>query len=420
MTTPYRSGAEMALANPSESSLVARLRGKRVAVLGNPTSLVRVPLGDSGCQRRVHIVDALRGAGVEVVRLFGPEHGMWATAQDMIGVQSGLDPAFKLPVASLYGHSVDSLAPRPDALDGVDVVVFDIQDVGARYYTYAATLCMTIDVCATAGAEVIVLDRANPIGGEEVEGNRVGDGFKSFVGWIDIPQRHGLSVAEIAGLYAHEAGMPQPTVIACEGWDTAAYLDELDRPGELPAWTCPSPNMPTMQTAILYPGGCLIEGTLLSEGRGTTRPFELIGGAGLDPHDYADAINALAGPGLTARPYVFEPMFQKHASTVIGGVCLEVCNRRQLASVRAGLAVIEAARQVAPEAFAWRTEVYEFVGDRLAIDLLMGGTMAREALEAGRGLDAATSDFVEAEHAFAARAKPHLLYPRSAGVLATS
>lgn len=405
----YRCAAELAA-----TTGFTQLRGRKVAVIANPTSLIR--LGSP--PRRVHLIDAIRQAGVEIVRLFGPEHGLWATAQDMIGVQSGVDPVFELPVASLYGHDTDSLKPKPEAMDGIDTLVFDVQDIGARYYTYAATLCMAIDACAAAGVEVIVLDRANPLGGEVVEGGGIEPGYFSFVGWIDIPQRHGLTVAEIGLLHAAENGRPAPTVIACEGWDTALYLDEHDDLAGMAAWTCPSPNMPTMATAVLYPGGCLIEGTTLSEGRGTTRPFELIGAPAIAPHAYAEAINELAGPGLSARPYVFEPMFQKHAGAVCGGVFLETTDRRALQSVRAGLAQIEAARLVAPQAWSWREEAYEFVEDKLAIDLLMGGPGPRRALENGEGIDAAIAGFGGAVEAFVPRAAPHLLYPRAAGPFA--
>lgn len=407
---PYLCGAEIA-----DRSGFELLRGRKIGVLGNPTSLIR----RADPARRVHLVDALRGHGIDVVRLFGPEHGLWATAQDMIGVASGTDPVFGLPVHTLYGHDEATLLPRPDALRGIDTLVFDVQDVGARYYTYAATLCMAIDVCATAGVDVVVLDRCNPLGGEVVEGNRVDAAFRSFVGWLDIPQRHGLTVGEIARLHADESGSSAKlTVIACEGWRPADYIDEQPSGFALDAWTCPSPNMPTVQTAVLYPGGCLIEGTLLSEGRGTTRPFELIGAPGMPAREFADAINSLGCEGLSARPYIFEPRFQKHAGLVCGGACLEVTDRRQLQSVRAGIAVIEAARLAAPDVLQWRTEIYEFVADRLAIDLLMGGPFAREALLAGAGVDAACADFGAAQTAFAVRASPHLLYARENGPFA--
>ncbi len=405
---PYRAGAEVAHERGWRDLL-----GLRVAVVANPTSLVRVP------GRRVHIVDAMRAANVDVVRLFGPEHGLWATAQDMIGVEGGRDPIFDLPVASLYGYDADSLVLRADALDGVDILVFDVQDVGARYYTYAATLCMALDACAARGVPVVVLDRANPLGGERIEGNTVPERYRSFVGWIDVPQRHGLTVAEIAALHVAETGLDVALhVVPCEGWQIDRYLDEQALGGLLGAWTPPSPNMPTVDTAVLYPGGCLIEATNLSEGRGTTRPFEVVGAPGIDARAFAERVTSLAGPGLTARPLLFEPTFQKWGRQTCAGVVLECVDRDALQPVRAGLAVIAAALQLAPTIFAWRAEAYEFVDEISAMDLLMGGALARETLIAGGSLDAATADFSAAERRFAARASPHLRYPRSSGPLA--
>lgn len=403
-------------AEAADREAFAGLQGRDVAVLCNPTSLVRLA---DGTRRRVHLVDQLRQAGVRVTRLFGPEHGLWSTAQDMIGVGSGLDPIFGLPVDTLYGHDEQSLIPRPEALRGVDVLVFDVQDVGARYYTYAATLCMALTTCAACGVQVVVLDRPNPLGGEEVEGNQVGADHRSFVGWIDLPQRHGLTVGEIARLYVAEAGLQVGLqVVPCQGWDPSLYIDEQDDGARAEAWTCPSPNMPTVTTAVLYPGLCLLEGTRLSEGRGTTRPFELVGAPGLDARAFCAAVEALSEGELNARPLCYEPVFQKHAGRVCGGAMLEVPDRRRLRSVRAGLAVIAAAMATQGEGFGWRTETYEFVSDRLAIDLLMGGALARETLERGGDLDEATADFAAAQKAFALRARPHLLYPRQHGPLA--
>jgi uncharacterized protein YbbC (DUF1343 family) len=394
----------------------ASLRGKRVGVVCNPASLVRDPRRPGV---RHHLVDVLKQAGVDVRRLFGPEHGLWSTAQDLIAVDGGFDAVFGQEVRTLYGRSVDSLKPAPESLDGLDVLVFDVPDVGARYYTYAATLCMALDVCAQVGVSVVVFDRPNPLGGEVVEGNAVGERFRSFVGWLDVPQRHGLTLAELARLHVAESGLQVDLqVVPVADWDVAKYLDEQDFGHLGTTWYAPSPNMPTVATAVIYPGTCLVEGTRLSEGRGSTRPFELVGAAWLDARDYADRINQLAVPGLHARPMLFEPTFQKYAGQVCGGAALEVHDRRALPSVRAGLAVCLAAWQLGPAQFAWRTETYEFVSDRLAFDLLMGGTAAREALEAGHGLDAMTADFAAGERAFAARAKPVLLYPRRAGWLA--
>jgi len=407
-TKPYLAGAEIA-----HQSGWQLLQGQRVAVVCNPTSLVRID------GRRLHIVDAMAQAGVDVVRLFGPEHGVWATAQDMIGVDSGWDPIFDLPVASLYGYDADSLVLRADTLDGIDLLVFDVQDVGARYYTYAATLCMALDACAERDVRVVVLDRANPLGGEQVEGNTVPLDYRSFVGWIDIPQRHGLTVAEIAALHVAEKGLKVDVqVVDCRGWQVGRFLDEQHVGTLPPAWTPPSPNMPTVETAVLYPGGCLIEATNLSEGRGTTRPFEVIGAPGMNANAFAERVMALAAPGLIARPLLFEPMFQKWGGATCAGVALECTDRAALRSVRSGLAVIAAAMEVAPEQFAWRAEAYEFVDEISAMDLLMGGALARETLMDGGSLDEATADFAAAEARFAARVRPHLRYVRKNGLLA--
>ena len=300
----------------------------------------------------------------------------------------------------------------------MDVLVFDVQDIGARYYTYAATLCMALDICAAAGVHVVVYDRPNPLGGEVVEGGRVARDHRSFVGWIDLPQRHGLTVAEIAMLHVKEAGLDVTLeVVPCTGWRVGDYMDEQPI-GDLAAlWTPPSPNMPTVQTAVLYPGLCLLEATTLSEGRGTTRPFEVVGAPGMDARAFADAVERATEGELWARPLRFEPTFQKHARVVCGGVVLEVAQRRQLRSVRAGVAIISAAMATLGEAFGWRTEAYEFVADRPAFDLLMGGPMARRALHDGAGIDAACADFGAAAGLLKRRTQGLLLYDRDEGPL---
>ncbi|MSQ82949.1 MAG: DUF1343 domain-containing protein [Myxococcales bacterium] len=393
------------------------LAGLRVGVVANPASLVRTEVKP---WRRLHLIDAMEAEGVHVERLFGPEHGLWATAQDLIAVQGGRDPIFDREVATLYGRTVNSLTLAPQALDGLDAVVFDVQDVGSRYYTYFATLCMAIDTCAARGVPVFVLDRPNPLGGEVIEGNGVQSRFRSFVSWLDLPQRHGLTLGEIARLYLNETGLDPRCVqvIPCQDYDTSLYFDEQSWGPAGSPWYAPSPNMPTVQTAVVYPGGCLIEGTLLSEGRGTTRPFELVGAPWLDARRYAADVDAMGIGGLAVRPMCFEPTFQKYTRQVCHGVAVEVTDRRQFAAVLSGVALIAAARQQNPKLFEWRTEVYEFVSDRLAIDLLMGGEHCRTVLEAGGSVAQATADFAAAELAFAARAQPHLLYPRRSGLFA--
>jgi uncharacterized protein YbbC (DUF1343 family) len=394
----------------------ATLRGERVGVLCNPTSLIRHP---GPPRRREHLVTALRRAGREVVRLFGPEHGLWSTAQDMVGVDSGRDPIFALPVETLYGHDADSLHLRPEALAGVDVLVFDVADVGARYYTYAATLVMALRAAAARGVRVVVLDRPNPLGGVVVEGNRVElPRMQSFVGWLDVPQRHGLTIGELARLAVAEGEIAvQLDVVAADGWRVEALLDGQDDGPLGPSWTPPSPNMPTLATAVLYPGLCLLEATTWSEGRGTTRPFEVIGAPGVPAEALAEALREAGGGAVDARALCFQPMFQKHGGRVCQGVALEVVDRAALRSVRFGVAILAAALRLTPQTLGWRREAYEFVEDRHALDLLMGGELARRVLERGGSAEDACADFAAAERAFAARARPHLLYRRPAGLL---
>ncbi len=348
----------------------AAYRGARMALVCNHTAVDR---------RLRHAVDLLGGAGLSLKRLFAPEHGVAATAQDMIPVE-GED--IGVPVVSLYGDTADSLRPDPSLVSDLDVVLFDIQDVGARYYTYQATLGYLMEVAARTGTRVVVLDRPNPINGIDVEGNVVRQGFESFVSAYPLAVRHGLTMGELGGFFQKHCGLDCPlTVVPCRGWRRDQWADEVDAP-----WVYPSPNMPTLETATIYPGMCLIEGTNLSEGRGTTRPFHLVGAPWIDPGRFTQlcrqgaADNELQGVGF--REATFLPQFQKHAGRVCGGTEIHLEDRSALESFLLGLVVIEAARRVDPEAFGWRTETYEFVDEPIAIDLLCGNAEARLGLEA--------------------------------------
>src|SRR5262249_50630702 len=238
------------------------LLAKKLGLLVNPTAV------DAELR---HIVDLLPRD--QLACLFGPEHGVRGDAQDMIGVGEARDSVTGLPMHSLYGATEESLRPRPESLAGLDAVVFDIQDIGARYYTYVWTLLHMMQACAGAGVEVIVLDRPNPIGGVDVEGGAIGTDYLSFVGRFSVPNRHGMTAGEIAGMVNEVLGLGcQLTVVGLRGWRRELDADATGLP-----WVLPSPNMPTLDTAYVYPGMCLVEGTELSEGRGTTRPFELCG-----------------------------------------------------------------------------------------------------------------------------------------------
>jgi uncharacterized protein YbbC (DUF1343 family) len=347
----------------------------RVGLVANPTTVDR---------RFRHAVDLLHAhPDVDLRLLFGPEHGLRGAAQYMVEVGDTRDPVTRLPEVSLYGKTFESLSPRPEHLADIDLLVFDIQDVGARYYTYAATMALCMHAARRAGIGVVVLDRPNPIGGLQIEGGGLEPGLENFCGLYPVPQRHAMTVGELARLYNDAFGIGcDLKVVACEGWRREWYYEECGLP-----WIMPSPNMPTPDTALVYPGMCLLEGTNLSEGRGTTRPFELFGAPFVDGRFLADELGRHALPGVLFRPCVIQPTFDKHAGLRCGAVQLHVGDRAAFDSYRTGLAVLVASRKLWPREFAWRTQPYEFRGDVLAIDLLTGNPAVREAIDRGEDLD---------------------------------
>ncbi|HEY2155141.1 MAG TPA: DUF1343 domain-containing protein [Isosphaeraceae bacterium] len=385
----------------------ARLEGRKVGLIVNPTSV------DA---RLRHIVDlAASTPAITIGGLFGPEHGIRAEAQDLIGVSSGVDRRTGATVHSLYGADVASLAPTPEQLEGIDTLVFDVQDVGSRYYTFPATMRYAMQAAARAGISFVVLDRPNPIGGEWIEGPTVTAGHESFISARPIPIRHGLTVGELALLDRAELGLDLDlTVVECRGLNRAMLWPDTGLP-----WVLPSPNMPTPDTAAVYPGGCLIEGTNLSEGRGTTRPFELWGAPWLDPYELAEEIERELyacglSPGVMLRPCSFQPTFQKHAGALCGGVQVHVTDPaafRPVAVYTIGLAV---ASRLKEDRFAWRTETYEFVSNPIAIDLLYGSSRERTLIDSSPpsewARDLFEGEWRRDELAFAERRVPYLLY----------
>ena len=342
------------------------LRGRRFGLLAHQASIDR---------RLTHAVELLAGlAGSRLVRLLAPEHGFWGAPQDHARVGSTRDPRSGLPVMSLYGARRE---PTPAMLRGLDALVVDLQDVGARYYTFAWTMVLAMRACARAGVSVVVLDRPNPLGGEHIEGNVPDPAFASFVGLLPLPARHGLTIGELARYanVAHGIGCAL-TVVPMRGWRRGMLWEDTGLP-----WVPPSPNMPTPDTARVYPGGCLIEGTNLSEGRGTTRPFEWIGAPYLDAHRYASALERLALPGVSFRPARFVPTFHKWAGRACEGVQIHVTNSERFKPFLTSLAMIAAARRAAPRGFAWKRPPYEFERRRRPIDILCGTDQIRLAIE---------------------------------------
>jgi uncharacterized protein YbbC (DUF1343 family) len=376
----------------------APLRGLTVGLVTHPAAIDR---------RFRHVREVLAEApGVRLAALFGPEHGFLGEAQDLIGVRDGADPGSGMRIHSLYGDSFDSLRPTEEQLRGLDALVIDLQDVGSRYYTFQATMALCLEAASKKGLRTVVLDRPNPLGGEEVEGPMLRPGFESFVGLYPLATRHGMTIGELARYYQAKFGWAgELVVVRCEGWRRSMDWDQTGLP-----WVLPSPNMPTVETAFVYPGQCLIEGTNLSEGRGTTRPFELCGAPWIDARTLCQRLNDEKLPGVVFRPAWFRPTFHKFAGQTCGGPQLHVTDRVSFQPVRTGLAVLAALRDLSGDKFAWRTEPYEFVADKPAIDLLFGSDRERLALEAGQSAKQIGRAWEAEEEAFRRERRSYLLY----------
>jgi uncharacterized protein YbbC (DUF1343 family) len=374
------------------------LRGRRVGLLSHQASVTR---------DLRHAVDVVRGLPrVRLAALFAPEHGITGAAQDQVGIGGERHRGAGLPIWSLYGGRLASLAPRPASLRGLDALVIDLQDVGARYYTYNWTMALAMQQCARADVPVVVLDRPNPLGGERLEGNVARPGYTSFVGLYPLPTRHGLTIGELAGYLneTHAIGCDL-TVVPMQGWRRRMLWEDTGLP-----WVAPSPNMPTLDTAHVYPGGCLVEGTNLSEGRGTTRPFELVGAPYVDGARLAAALTRRRLPGVAFRAAGFEPAFHKWGGRRCGGVQVHVTDRARFRPYLTYLALIADARRLGGRRFRWRRPPYEFEWKRLAIDLLCGGPEIRRDLERGRPLARIAAGWARDLGAFARARRPYLLY----------
>ena len=359
---PITLGSERLLA----SSL---LDGQRVGVVCNPASVDH---------EFVHIVDRLTAAPrVTVAAIFGPQHGFHSDLQEnMIETGHATDADRRVPIYSLYS---ETRQPTADMLAGLDVLVVDLQDVGTRIYTYIYTLAYCLVAAKAHGLKVVVCDRPNPIGGTQVEGPMLVAGFESFVGLYPIPMRHGMTIGELARLFNEHFGIGATLeVVAMAGWTRAMYHDTSGAP-----WVLPSPNMPTLDSAIAYPGTVLFEGTNVSEGRGTTRPFELIGAPWVNSERFAAALNRRQLPGVVFRPATFEPTFHKHARTTCGGCQLHVTDRARFAPVLSAVLLLELLRQAGGDAYQWRQPPYEYEYEKMPFDILAGTAETREQIERG-------------------------------------
>jgi len=348
-------------------------------------------------------VDALVAGGFDVRALFGPQHGARGEKQDnMVESDHAQDPRTGLVVHSLYS---EVRKPTAAMLEGLDAILFDLQDVGVRVYTFVWTMALAMEACAHAGVRFIVLDRPNPVGGARVSGPMLRPGFESFVGLHPIPLQHGLTAGELARWLNTERGLAcDLEVVPMEGWTRSMLWPDTGLP-----WVMPSPNLPTPDSSLVYPGMVLVEGTNLSEGRGTTRPFELVGAPFLDGYALAEALESAGSPGARYRPCGFEPTFQKHAGRVCSGVQIHVTDPGRFDSIRTAVALLKAAREQSPE-FAWRPPPYEYEETLMPIDILWGHQGLREGIDAGLSTDQVLEGTPGECTAFRQECSPYLLY----------
>lgn len=393
---PFKLGVEMLLENHLDL-----LEGKNVGLITNPTGVT---------QDLKSIVDVLYNhPDINLVSLYGPEHGIRGSAQAGEGVDFYIDPITGLPVYSLYG---DTKKPTPEMLEGVDVLLFDIQDVGTRFYTYIYTMALAMEAAAENNIEFVVLDRPNPIGGTKVEGPVLNPDYASFVGKYPIPIRHGMTVGELAKLFNNEYGIGADlTVVEMNGWERSMQYD--DTPLE---WVLPSPNMPTLDTATVYPGAAWIEGTNVSEGRGTTRPFELIGAPYINSLELTDELDALDLPGVTFRAASFTPLYSKHAGELVHGIQIHVTDRETYKPVKTGLAIVKKIHDLYPDDFEFRAENSNGVS---FFDLLVGNGWIREMINQGASIEEIVGRWQEDLQEFKEIRRDYLLYKVTATEIKT-
>jgi uncharacterized protein YbbC (DUF1343 family) len=371
-------------------------KGARVGLVAHPASVN---------QRLEHAVDVFRWSKkFRLSAIFGPQHGIHGQTQDnMVEWEGFRHPETGIPVHSLYGK-----VRKPDAemLSHFDVLAIDLQDVGSRYYTFIWTMGLCMEACSETGKAVVILDRPNPIGGYITEGPMLDPDYASFVGLKPLPVRHGMTMAEIA-LYLRDGFYPglDLSVIPMQGWRRRMWFDGTGLP-----WVLPSPNMPTIETAIVYPGMCLLEGTNLSEGRGTTRPFETFGAPFIHPETIVENLKEFRLPGVTFRPLNFQPTFQKHAGKLCGGAQIHVTDREKFKPFRTGVAILKAVHNTYPRDFAWKQPPYEYEEEKMPIDILAGSDRLRKDIEKWKSLAEMESWWKEELKTFEKIRKKYLLY----------
>ena len=369
-----------------------QLAHQGVGLITNPTGVTRTLQSN---------IDALRAVGVNLVALFGPEHGFSASAADGAHVASGRDPRTGLTVHSLYGTT---RKPTAEMLKGIDVLLYDIQDVGVRFYTYTTTLGLALEACAENKIPLIVLDRPNPINGNVVEGAVLDPTLQSFIGHGCLPIRYGMTMGELAQFYNSDLNIHADLqVIPMREWRREMWYDQTGL-----VWVTPSPGIPQFATTMSYPGMCFVEGTNLSEGRGTGLPFEIVGAPFLDGYALAETLNALKLDGVAFRPIAFVPSSSKHAGQECFGVQLHITDRESFRPVTTGLYIVATCRALAPEKFEFLATSWE--GRPPHFDLLAGSSRVREALLSNGSVEALTQTWIQDIARFQAKRQPYLIY----------
>lgn len=372
------------------------LKGARAGLVVHPASV----------NRSLEHAAAILGKSKKfrLTTLFGPQHGIFGQTQDnMVEWEGFRDPTSGLPVYSLYGAT---RKPRTDMLADIDVLVVDLQDVGSRYYTFIWTLELCMQACKEAGKTVVVLDRPNPVNGLAVEGPMLNPEYASFVGLRPLPVRHGMTIGEI-GAYLADTFHPglEYRVIPLLGWKRKMWFDQTGLP-----WVMPSPNMPTLDTALVYPGMCLFEATNVSEGRGTTRPFETFGAPFIHTETIVKVLREFRLPGVVFRPLSFQPTFQKHAGLLCNGAQLHVTDRDRFKPFKTGVAILKAIHNTYPRDFKWKEPPYEYEEINLPIDILAGSDRLRKDIESWKGLDEMEKWWSAEAKTFEKIRKKYLLY----------
>jgi uncharacterized protein YbbC (DUF1343 family) len=375
---------------------LSRLRGARLGLICNQSSVNH--------QLR-HAADLLHEhRDAKLTTLFGPQHGIRGDVQDnMVETAHAFDSVTGVPIYSLYSETRE---PTEEMLSNTDVLVFDMQDIGCRIYTFVYTLANCMRAAKKYGRRVIVCDRPNPINGVSVEGTILEPEFASFVGQYPIATRHAMTVGELARMFNDKFAINcDLEIIRMDGWSREQWLDETDAP-----WVIPSPNMPTLETATVFPGTVHLEGTQMSEGRGTTRPFELIGAPYIEASEYARQLNAIGFAGVYFRACGFQPTFQKHAGRTCGGVQIHVTNRDEFEPVIVGAATVKIAHDMYTEHFKWKEPPYEYVFDKNPFDVIAGTDKLRISIEQQESLEQIKQSWQEALENFKRERESFLLY----------